>query len=297
MAVSKSELCDNTVKVVKNTGQRGLPCLEGTLIKGAVAKQDFRFATFASFKTLADWNTAIANKDIIPLYDAYEVADENTEATKYETGNFSYETSPAVKKTGFESYLSFCSHAALATLRGSEYSQMFEFNSDGSVVGIYDDDGVKIKGQDLKDLNIGIRNRATKDKVPFTKVIATYRDFKELEERYAVAKPTSWTAADVDGIYDVILEQVSASSTSIKVRVKEECSGAKVTTLVAGDFIVKDNTGATETVTFVPYDADEDVYEFTGTGFVDDFTVQLDGVVVAGELKYELLEVLIVAVT
>lgn len=296
MVKSKSEVCDTATKVVKNTGQRGLPCLEGTLVKGAVAKQDFRFATFADFKNLTKWNEAIAAKDIIPLYDAYEVADENTEATKYETGNFSYETSPAVKKTGFESYLSFCSHAALASLRGSEYSQMFEFNSDGSVVGIYDSDGIKIKGQDLKDLNIGIRNRATKDKVPFTKVVATYRDFKELEENYAVAKPT-WTAADIDGIYDVVIEQVSASATSIKVRVTEECSSAKVKTLISGDLIVKDTTGGVETVTFVGYDADNDLYELTGTAIADGFTVSLNGVVTAGEVSYEAVEPLVLAVT
>jgi len=296
MVKSKSELCDTATKKVKNTGQRGLPCLEGTLIKMAVAKQDFRFDTFADFKTLAKWNEAIATKDVIPLFDAYEVADENTEATKYETGNFSYETSPAVKKTGSESYLSFCSHAALASLRGSEYSQMFEFNSDGSVVGIYDSDGVKIKGQDLKDLNIGIRNRATKDKVPFTKVTATYRDFKELEENYAVAKPT-WTAADIEGVYDVVIEQVSATSTNIKVRISEECSSAKVKSLVTGDLVVKNLAGAVQTITWVGYDEDLDLYELTGTSLADGFTVSLDGVVTAGEVSYEAIEPLVLAVT
>lgn len=289
-----NELCGTGAKQTKNTGFSGSQCLEGLMEKPAVARDGFTFASVADFKSKDAWLEAIQNKDIVPLFDAYVVTSANTEATTYTAGNFSYETAPAVKITTFESYLGFCSHAALKSYKGSDYTQVFEFNNDGSLIGVDAGDG-KVKGQDLKDFNVGIRNIATADKPAFTLVRMTYRDYNELEDNAVAVKP-DFTAADIDGIYDVELSQVSATSTTIKFKATRDCGNAPVLTLTAGDIVVKNASGVTQTVSFVAADADG-VYTVTGTGFANGYTVEIDGVVAVTDVLYEGVEPLTITVS
>lgn len=295
-----NELCDTTDKKPKNTGHSGAQCLEGVMERVAVAKKGFSFDSVEDFKDKAKWLEAIENKDIVPLFDAFVVTPANTEATNYTAGSFKYQTSPAVKVTTFESYLGFCSHAALKSYAKSEYTQVFEFNNDGSIVGVDAGPGTgqarKVKGQELSDLNVGIRTVATAEKPAFSLVTLTYDDYNELEDNAVVVKPT-WRHADIDGIYDVELTQVgTASATSIKFSATRDCGKTKVTTFVAADIIVRDPDGGVETVTFVAADADG-VYTVTGTGFTTGTTVEVDGVVAVSEVLYEGVEVLTVTVT
>lgn len=289
--MAKSELCTTNGENTKNTGHSGNECLESVLKRTMVAKTAFRFDTVADFKDKAKWILAVANKDIVPLFDAYAVAAANVAQKKFESGNFSIVTEDAIKKTKYESYLGFCSHAALASYEESEYTQVFEFNKDGSLIGVFDTDGIKVKGQDLTNLSVGIRNIATDAKPPFSEVEMTYRDFKELQNNFCVVVP-DWSDKDVQGIFDVLLTQVARTTTSIKVGVKLECSGTDVTNFVRANFIVRNAAGAVQSVTFVPYDAVNKCYEFTGTGFATDFTVELNGVVTVGTTNYELVETL-----
>lgn len=292
-----NRLCGTTSNPPKNTGHRGAQCLEGVMIKSAVARNGFAFASIEDFENLEKWKEAIAAKDIIPLYDSYVITAANTEATNYTTGNFSYETAPATKITTFESYLGFCSHAALKSVAKTEYDQIFEFNNDGSVVGVDAGPGTgtarKVKGQNLKELNVGMRQVATSEKPATTLVRLTYEDYNELEDNAVVIKP-SWSASDVEGIFDVDLELVSATSTTIKFKAHRDCSSALVTTLEAGDIVVKNAAGVTQTVTFVEADADG-VYTLTGTSVANGWTVALDGVVVQTEITLEGTEPLVVS--
>lgn len=290
--MAKSELCAVQAKNQKNTGHSGNECLEGVLKRTMVAKTNFRFATVADFKNKAKWIEAVANKDIVPLYDAYGVAPANVVQKKFENGNFSTVTEDAIKKTKYESYLGFCSHKALTSYEESDYTQVFEFNKDKSLMGVVDVDGIKIKGQDLTNLSVGIRNIATDAKPPFSEVEMTYRDFRELQDNFCVVLP-DWSEKDVQGIFDVELAQVSRTSASIKVALTLECSGTDVTNFIAANFIVKDASGAVQTVTFVPYDPAAKCYEFTapnGVSFAAGFTVELNGVITIATTNYELLE-------
>jgi len=289
--MNKSELCVKDGTTTKNTGHSGNECFESVLKRTMVAKTDFRFVALADFKDKAKWLLAIAAKDIVPLYDAYAVAAANVAQKKFESGTFSIVTEDAIKKTKYESYLGFCSHRALSSYEESEYTQVFEFNKDGSLIGCYDSDG-KIKGQDLTNLAVGIRNIATDAKPPFSEVEMTYRDFKELQERFCVVVPT-WSEKDLQGIFDVELSQVARTSTSIKVALSLECTGANVTNFTGANFVVKDAAGAVQTVSFVPYDAVAKCYEFTGTGFAAGYTVELAGVVSIVSTNYELVETLV----
>ena len=84
-----SELCTQDGTQTKNTGHSGIECLEGVLKRPMVARTAFRFPTLADFKDKAKWNLAIANKDIVPLYDIYNVASANVAQKKFESGTFS----------------------------------------------------------------------------------------------------------------------------------------------------------------------------------------------------------------
>jgi hypothetical protein len=272
-----------------NTGAKK-QCLEGVTEKHYVAKNGFKFATLADFKDKAKWLEYIQAKDIVPLYEAYELAPENTEATFYETGNFKYETAPAVKKVSFESYLGLCSHRAVVSYNESSvYTQVFEFTNKGEIIGVVTDDG-GIKGQELSSLNVGIRNVATKDKPAFTKVSVVYKDYKEFENNPAVIKP-GFGHLELEGIYDVELTLVSATATSIKFTSGVGCSGgdALIKTLVDANIIVLDASGAAYTHVFVPADS-QGIMEITGLAFANNFTINLDGVVTSGDMSYEAVE-------
>jgi len=288
------EICNSGKSKPRNTGANE-QCFEGILEKLFVAKKHFRFASLEAMKDVTVWKTAIQNKDIVPLYNAYEVAPANIEAKKFESGNFSYETAKAIKKTTFECFLGFCSHRALKTYANSEYTQVFELTDTGVILGVNTSDG-KIKGQDVT-IAVDIRTIQVSGKVPFTKVTLTYRDYEELEDGAVGIKPVWDTETQLQGIFDLNLEQVAANPTTIRFKASSGCSGAGelVTSLVAANIVVKNAVGAIQAVSFVAADADG-IYTITGTGFATGFTVSLNGVVVQTTIMYESPEPLIISV-
>lgn len=287
--------CNDGATSARNTGAKK-QCLEGLTDRMYAAKKGFKFASVADFEDIVKWREAIAAKNIVPLYKVYELAPENTEATVYSTGDFEYETAPAVKKTAFESYLGFCSHRALKSYNNStEYTQIFESTNKGEFIGVSDGDGVK--GQELSSLRVGIRNAPTKDKPAFTKVNLTYNDYNELEDNPVVIK-TGFLSSDLDGIYDVKLTQVSATSTSIKFTASVGCTAGEdnISSLIAANVVLTNASGVVQTVSFVAADSNG-VYELTGTAFADGFILDLDGVVTIATIAYEAEAPLVIAVT
>lgn len=287
--------CNEGAVSARNTGAKK-QCLEGLTDRMYAARKGFMFATVADFENKAKWLEAIAEKNIVPLYKAYELTPENTEATVYETGDFVYETAPAVKKTSFESYLGFCSHRALKSYNNStEYTQIFESTNKGEFIGV--SSGLGVKGQELSSLRVGIRNAPTKDKPAFTKVSLTYNDYNELEDNPVVIK-TGFLSSDLDGIYDVKLQQVEAISGRIEFTASVGCTAGEnnITTLTAADIVVKTPGGVVSAVSFVSADSDG-VYTLTGTGFANGYTVSLNGVITIVGICYEAEEPLVIQVT
>jgi hypothetical protein len=122
-------------------------------------------------------------------------------------------------------------------------------------------------------------------------VTLTYRDYEELEDGAVGIKPTWDTETQLQGIFDLHLEQASATATTIRFKASSGCSGAGelVTSLVAANIIVRNLAGQVQTVSFVAADADG-IYTITGTGFATGFTVSLNGVVAQTTIMYELPE-------
>lgn len=285
--------CNNSAKGKANTGAKE-QCLEGIMVLPVLTEMDFKFDTLEDAKDITKWEEAIAAKKMWPLYVPEEITTANTEDTYFEGKNEQYLTSQGKKITTYTSMLGLCSHSALASFRGAKMRQL-EFTEDGKVKGVMNDAG-EVFGQAVK-LNVAKRLDPTADRPASTLVTTNYLDYTELEQDGAIFVP-DFRASELYGIFDVHLLQVSATATNIKLKVMDGCAGGggTVDTFVSGDFIVKDLTGAVQTVTFTAADADG-VYTLTGTAFADNFTVELDGVVVVAGMAYEDVAPLKIAVT
>jgi len=277
----------------KNTGAKD-QCIEGLMIRTAVAVPGFKFDSKDDALDLDKWNEAVAAKQLFPLYDAEEVTTANTEPTYFEGRSRQYLTAEGKKITTFTSILGLCSHSALKSFGNTEL-KLFEFTEDGAIKGVNTDDG-GVTGQSVT-LTVGKRLDATADRPPSTLVTINYLDSDEFEDDGFVGRPT-WRAADLYGIFDATLTQVSASATVIKLTVGVGCAGTDelIETLVLANFVVKNLTGVTQTVTFTAPDPDG-VYTLTGTAFASGFTVELAGVVTVGDMSYESPEPLVIVVT
>jgi len=276
--------CKNKKKAKKNTGAKE-QCLEGLTIKTAVHVPGFSFESIADAKDKAKWDAAVALKKVIPLYEVEELASANTEDTVFEGRRNQFITSEGKKISSYNSFLSLCSHSALKSYHKSELG-LFEFTEDGAIKGVINDDGT-VKGQSIV-MNVGKRIDPLADRPASTGVTLNYKDFNEFEDDGAIFRPEGWGADDLYGIFDITINQVSATSTEIKFTATDGCSGGdeEITSFLAANIVVKDLDGATESVTFVPADS-EGVYTVTGTGFATGFTIGLNGVVTQTGTSYE----------
>jgi hypothetical protein len=264
----------------KNTGANE-QCLEGVVIRHALATDEQEFATVADAKTLATWNADRDLKKIVPLFEIEELAVADTEDTFFE-GNSKYKTKNGKKIRNFNCFLGLCSHDALTSYNGKKM-RVYEFTDAQEIKGTTPD-GVKVKGQ-LVTITVGKRIDAMPDKPAHTPVTLEYSDYKEFENNGVILKPT-WSHIELNGIFDVNINIVSASATSIKFTVDAGCAGDVVTSLETADVTLKTALGVAVTHSFVAADPNG-VYELTGTGFVAGLVVDLNGIVSQTEATYE----------
>ena len=264
----------------KNTGANE-QCLEGVVIRHALATDEQEFATLAAAKTLASWKADIDLKKIIPLFEIEELAVADTEDTYFE-GNSKYKTKNGKKIRTFNCFLGLCSHDALTSYNNKKM-RVYEFTDAQEIKGTTPD-GVKVKGQ-LVTVTVGKRVDAMPDKPAHTPVTLEYADYKEFENNGVIAKPT-WSHIEVQGIFDVNINIISASATSIKFTVDAGCAGDVVTSLEMADVTLKTALGVAVTHSFVSADPNG-IYELTGTGFVTGNVVNLNGIVSQTEATYE----------
>lgn len=272
-----------------NTGAKE-QCLNGPVVRHALAKTDQEFATAEAAKLLANWRTGEAAKDIIPLYEIEALATADTEDTYYEARK-KYKTKNGKKIRTFEVHLGVCSHRALASYNGKKM-RVYEF-TDAQEIKACTVDGTKVRGQ-LVTIEVGKMVDATDDKPQYTPVTLTYEDYKEFENGPVVLRP-SWSHIELQGIFDTTLELVSANSSEIKFKASTGCAGDdNVTAFEDADIVLLDDSGDAYTHSFVAADANG-IYTLTGTGFQNDFTINLNGVVQKTEATYESTGALVVS--
>ena len=269
-----SDICGSANSKPLPTGAMS-QCLEAVTVMLVLAKWDFKFASVEDFKSKEKWDEAIIAKEIVPLYELYELTSANTDAVFYESRNFKKETSKAVKITTGESYLSFCSHAALKSYEGTDYTKVFEVTEDGNIIGVYAADGIGVQGQSMKSFDIGIRMAATTAKPAYTPISITYADYEELEKGAVLARPDFNPVLDLTGIFAVEFTQVGpGSATTVVVKAAVGCGATEP--LVGADSILKllDAAGVDQSATAV--EGPDGTYTFTGTD-LESGTVTTDG--------------------
>ena len=283
-----NEACETGTGSVKNIGGKK-QCLEAPVKTYALAKDGFTFPDVTTAKTKAAWDAAIENKDIIPFPYVEGIEANNTDAAIRNGRYRDYTLKEAVRGSTYRQDLAICTHEAVKSFENSEYTRIFRITADDEVTCEVLDDG-KVKGEALTSFIVGIRQEATDADVPFTNIQVKYK-----KELFSILKP-SFDISELDGVYDVVLEQVSASATSIKFKAKTACSGNSISSLESADIVVKDDEGQAQTVSFVAPDSDG-VYEVTGTAFATGYTVEIDGVVAKTDIFYEAIEPLTITVS
>lgn len=273
--------CAKDGAVLRNTGTNE-ECLVGPVVRVALAKTDQEFATVQLAKSLPAWKTAIAAKDIVPLYDIEVLANANIEATFYEARN-RYQTKSEKKVVTWEVHLGVCSYANLYSYNGKEM-RMYEFTDDQKIVGVTNAAGVIVKGQ-LVSIEVGMLIPSVDDKPQYALVTVTYKDWKEFISNPVVLSP-SWSNIDIKGIFDANIKIVSSTTTNVKFTIDGGCSGDRITSLEDADLTFTKPDGTPVIHTFVAADANG-VYQFIGTGFVNGDLVGVNGVVSQPEIIYE----------
>lgn len=276
--------CSAETSAQLNTGSVK-ECLEGLTTKLALGKAAHRFADVDELKDKTVWDAAIIAGDIVPLFNVYEVASDNTDATVYETGNFVYTTKKEIKKMTSESYLSLCSHRALKSYENSDFTQIYEFTEEGEILAVYDDDNVRVKGQDMTNFDVAIRERPTNDKPAFSMTTITYRDFEEFEDKGIITKPT-WDPNTLNGIFALTFQVLTMSATEITLKAKISCGSDTYDLLTVTEFkfVVIEDAGAPQTIDTVT-NADG-IYTLGGAAFVSGI-LSTDGVVTVGDYNLE----------
>jgi len=277
--------------------------LEGKTRALYLVKDDFK-ATLNEITTKQGWKDLVKAKKIIPLYEIYELANANKEATYFETGNFKYETGKAVKGVNAELYLSICAHRALKSYENSEYKRIIEVTERNEIVALkrYEDSDGEIAtgfsdpyytGQSLKSFFVGIRNSATKDKSPFTPLQITYSDFEELENYGIILKPASGfdVVTDVDGIVNINLESYVNDEGDFVIKTKKSCTSNGLLGLTSSNLILKNSSGVTQSILLVSVgDGVYTVALTSGVAFPNGYyTIETNGVIEIDGIMYEIL--------
>ncbi len=252
-----------------NTGAKG-QCLEAVTVLLVLAKNSFRFDSVIDFKSKVKWEDAVKARDIVPLFELYELANANTEETFYETRNFKKRTGKAAKVITAEAYLSPCSDAALRSYANTEYNRVFEVTEDGDVIGVYDTDNIKIKGMLIKDFTIGIRENATTEKPATTPMTITYGNFNEFMEGAVIA---------LQGIFNIqfdIQASPAPSATGFEFYATMGCKSDRYMTEITSMKLFAADGVTAQTATFT-FDSATGKYTAAGTGLVSGY-LSTDGV-------------------
>lgn len=273
--------CSKSESKNKNTGANE-QCLEGMVVRHALAVDEQEFASVADAKLLSKWKEQVNLKKVFPLFEIEELASADTEDTYFEGRVKKYKTATGKKVRTFNLFLGLCSHNAIKSYSGREM-RIYEFTETQEIKGVTPD-GTKVKGQ-VVTIEVEKRVDAMKDKPAHTPVTLTYSDYNDFEDNGVILKP-EWSQVDLQGIFDVNFSLVSASATSIKFTVDAGCAGDLVKTLTDSDITLKTALGAPVTHSFVAADSNG-VYTLTGTGFANGIVLDLDGVVAQTEASYE----------
>lgn len=274
-----NQVCGTTSTVPKNLGGKK-QCIEAPVKTLFLAKDSFSFASITAMKDVANWNAAIAAKNIVPLPNTEGIEQANTEAIIKNGRYRDYTLKNGVAGVAYRFDLSICTYEALKSYVSSSFNRVFEITEAEEVSADVQTDGT-VKGRKITSLLLSQRNGATDADVPFANV-----NLKFDSDVYDIIR-AEFEVTEVEGVYDVALEVIGTpTSTELVVKATLACSGDLVTSLVLADWKFTESAGTEETVTASSYDPETGYYTLTAVAFVTG-TIATDGVVTQTNIKYE----------
>lgn len=274
--VRRNEVCGGADNKVKYYGSKQ-QCLEAPVKTMIMTTDDFSFANRDLLDVIANWKTGVQNKDLYPFPNIEGIEDASTEATTKEGRYTTYLLKKGVEGAKYRFDVSICTFSALKTLDNSDFKRVFEITEAGEVTCEVQEDGT-IKGRKLSSFFLENRKRATDEDKPYVNT-----NLKFENDEFDIVKPKT-DITDLEGIYDVQFDVVSATATTIKVKAFVGCSGADVDNLTQTNFKFVKADGTNQNITAVSYA--NGVYTLTGTGLVSG-TLATNGVVVQTSIMYE----------
>lgn len=249
----------------------------------ALAKEGFSYATLGDAKAGTSALTAIAAKNIVPFPNIVTIESANIEPTIVDKPHDGKRViRRGLKGVKYRVDVSENGYKALLTLFDAGYTRVFQVSEKKEHTCDVQDDNT-IKGRQMVSFTVGDFMPATLEDNAYAEITLMFKE--QVSDTIVV----DYDASVLNGIDDLDIEIVSATSSSIKFKAKTKgLSISEITNLVSGDANVKDASGSVHSgTTFIEYDSDNGVYEFTGTGFANDFTVGLDGVITKGIYHFE----------
>lgn len=270
-----------TQSTPENVGQKFAPKEKlGRVIKLALTTKDFQFDTQTLAEDQSEWLKAIkqvSNRVRVLPY-ILENEDQSEEMKKQEfTGGDAIVISEGKTAELFKMQLSVADYRKLRTYNNKEF-RVIEIDSEGNLRGTSPDD-VVFKGYEATEIYVGKLSRTIGDSVPLVSVYIKYKEPSEISDDLVVLQPRelsedAWDPRDLDGLTDVELSLVSATTTKIVVKATAYQKGELLAGFdTAGDFLVKNTTGVTQTITIT--DNNDGTYDLVGTAFANNFTVEL----------------------
>lgn len=271
-----NEVCGGADNKVKYYGGKQ-QCLEAPVKTMIMTTDDFSFNERDLMDIMSNWKKGVQDKDLYPFPNIEGIEDASTEATTKEGRYTTYLLKKGVEGAKYRLDVSICTFSALKTLDNSDFKRVFEITEAGEVTCEVEEDGT-IKGRKLSSFFLENRKRATDEDKPYVNT-----NLKFENDEFDIVKPKA-DVTDLEGIYDVQLDIVSATATTIKVKAFVSCSGANVENLTQANFKLVKADGTNQNITAVSYA--NGVYTLTGTGLVSG-TLSTNGVIVQPSIMYE----------
>lgn len=275
-----NQVCGTATTIPSNLGGKK-QCIEAPVKTLILAKDTFAFASVAAMKAVANYDSAIVAKNAVPLPNVEGIELANTEAIIKNGRYTDYTLKNGVAGVAYRFDLSICTYEALKTYVNSGFTRVFEITEAEEVTCDVQSDGT-VKGRKLSSLLLSQRNQATDADVPFANI-----NLKFDSDVYDIVR-AEFAATEVEGVYDVAITIVSASSTEVVFTAALACSGDNVASLQQADFKFLEGASGTteETITGLSYDSDTKQYTATAAAFVTG-RLKTDGVVTQTNIKYE----------
>lgn len=264
--VGAKQLCDNNLTVIR----RFIVCPAG-----------YEISTEANALLQSTWTTAIRTTTANRIY-PFPLADSITpEMTDDVYQEFPLSGAKFVKDGMMGLTINLNINKALARkLRtfNNRPCSVFLVDENGNILG-WSDDGTKVKAFNVQELRIKSQTLPDGTAVVETPVKLVLKDASEWNDYGVVIQPT-WNPLELDGVYDVVVEIVSSSSTSLTVRVNIDSfavtdPNGQITGLVKADFALKDDTPSAETITTTTDNGDGTYTHAFSTLGADNYTIDL----------------------